>query len=117
MCFSVESFFFKLISLYNVTAQKDAAIFFLSICPTGKKERGCQNVLDVFDIFHFSTTEQEAQRREERKLEKKLRKEEKEGKKKEEEEDDDEEGWQKVNSGAPSQAITVSLIVAHNSPL
>ncbi|KAK3775468.1 hypothetical protein RRG08_027224 [Elysia crispata] len=58
------------------------------------------------EYFLKSTTEQEAQRREERKLEKKLRKEEKEGKKKEEEEDDDEEGWQKVNSGAPSQAIT-----------
>ncbi|RUS82412.1 hypothetical protein EGW08_009864 [Elysia chlorotica] len=59
------------------------------------------------EYFLKSTTEQEAQRREERKLEKRLRKEEKEGKRKgEEEDDDDEEGWQKVNSGAPSQAIT-----------
>ncbi|GFO43165.1 eukaryotic translation initiation factor 3 subunit c [Plakobranchus ocellatus] len=57
------------------------------------------------EYFLKSTTEQEAQRREERKLEKKLKKEEKEGRRKGEE-DDDEEGWQKVNSGAPSQAIT-----------
>ncbi|GFR65330.1 eukaryotic translation initiation factor 3 subunit C [Elysia marginata] len=58
------------------------------------------------EYFLKSTTEQEAQRREERKQEKKLKREEKEGKRRGEEEDDDEEGWQKVNSGAPSQALT-----------